>query len=464
MGCFLACFGSSKDDRKRRKKPQNRVLPSDQRNVVYEALKPGVSAREDEVENNISSIGEPREKLEEQLSFGARRKVTFDLNIKAYEEVSKQEIGEIGVSGEAKEREKKEKGALDAKRSHSPANSADDLATSSMGSYPSNHRYQNCSNSDDEYDELDGEESDLDEEDYEFSDDEEDEDEQPFGAESSESFFSLPTEPKGGGSSTVNDDKEVNSPFRAPPHDSPAHEMKPLCSNPSARDRSNYVHSVLNPVENLSQWKVVKAKPGEAPLKPLKENTNLEDLHIPISPEPNFKSSSLSWKTSFDQSTTRSPPKQEVAVDASLSNWLSSTESTPSIKTKNNSTVIESADRRQSPNSVSPESLQDRPILGALTMEEIKQLSAASSPRKSPTWSPDEKPILGTVGSYWSHTGQTTNSSSSGSSCVGGIPNTTSKYREDKRVNWYSTPFEARLERALTTGAAEAYSTYPTRV
>ncbi|KAK9087801.1 hypothetical protein Syun_030195 [Stephania yunnanensis] len=454
MGCFLACFGSSKDDRKRRKKPQNRVLPRDQRNVVYEALKPGVSAKEDEVENNIcsSSVADPREKLEEQLSFGARKKVTFDLNIKAYEEVSKQEIEEIAVGGEAKEREKKEEGASEAKRSQSPANSADDSATSSMGSYPSNHRYQNCSNNDDEYDELDGEESDLDEEDYEFSDDEEDGDEQPFGVESSESFFSLPTEPKGGGSSTLNDDKEVNSPFRAP--------QQPICSNPSARDRSNYVHSVLNPVENLSQWKVVKAKPGGTPLKPLKENTNLEDLNIPISSEPSFKSSSLSWKTSFDQSTTPpppQPPKQEVAVDASLSNWLSSTESTPSIKTKNTST--------ESPKSVSPESLQDRPILGALTMEEIKQLSAASSsPRKSPTWSPDDKPILGTVGSYWSHTGQTTNSSSSGSSCVGGIPNTTSKYREDKRVNWHSTPFEARLERALTTGAAEAYSTYPTSV
>ncbi|CAI9768188.1 unnamed protein product [Fraxinus pennsylvanica] len=37
-----------------------------------------------------------------------------------------------------------------------------------------------------------------------------------------------------------------------------------------------------------------------------------------------------------------------------------------------------------------------------------------------------------------------------------GIPNTTSKYLEDKRVNWHSTPFEVRLEKALDRGAVEA--------
>ncbi|KAF2294895.1 hypothetical protein GH714_026879 [Hevea brasiliensis] len=37
----------------------------------------------------------------------------------------------------------------------------------------------------------------------------------------------------------------------------PERELKP---NPNVRDRSAYVHSVLNPVENLTQWKAVKAK------------------------------------------------------------------------------------------------------------------------------------------------------------------------------------------------------------
>lgn len=31
---------------------------------------------------------------------------------------------------------------------------------------------------------------------------------------------------------------------------------------------------------------------------------------------------------------------------------------------------------------------------------------------------------------------------------------------QDKRVNWHSTPFETRLEKALNRGPAEAASTY----
>ncbi|KAG2719280.1 hypothetical protein I3760_03G260700 [Carya illinoinensis] len=90
----------------------------------------------------------------------------------------------------------------------------------------------------------------------------------------------------------------------------------------------------------------------------------------------------------------------------------------------------------------------DRPILGALTVEELKQFSAPSSPRRSPSQSPDEMPIIGTVGTYWSHNTVPAKDSGSASSYKG-IPNTTSKYREDKRVNWHSTPFETRLDRAL---------------
>lgn len=35
---------------------------------------------------------------------------------------------------------------------------------------------------------------------------------------------------------------------------------------------------------------------------------------------------------------------------------------------------------------------------------------------------------------------------------------------QDKRVNWHNTPFEVRLERAITNGAADAYSSNPTKV
>ncbi|VVA91364.1 unnamed protein product [Arabis nemorensis] len=89
----------------------------------------------------------------------------------------------------------------------------------------------------------------------------------------------------------------------------------------------------------------------------------------------------------------------------------------------------------------------DRPVLCALTLDEIKQFSATSTPRKSPSKSPDETPIIGTVGGYWGNHIKAIDCGSASS--FKGIPNTTSKYREDNKVKWHSTPFEARLEKAL---------------
>ncbi|KAF3571074.1 hypothetical protein F2Q69_00063850 [Brassica cretica] len=60
----------------------------------------------------------------------------------------------------------------------------------------------------------------------------------------------------------------------------------------------------------------------------------------------------------------------------------------------------------------------------------------------------DSSSLGGTVGGYWGNHSKGVDSGGSVSSFKG-IPNTTSKYREDKSVNWHSTPFEARLEKAL---------------
>ncbi|KAJ6339088.1 hypothetical protein OIU76_008531 [Salix suchowensis] len=181
--------------------------------------------------------------------------------------------------------------------------------------------------------------------------------------------------------------------------------------------------AVLNPVENLSQWKIELA---------------------------------FSFKAKAGQCNKK--PDQEVAVDASLSNWLGSSECTPVSKPVSIGLDAIAPEKSMPQGSNSPRSFDDRPILGALTVEELKQLSATSS-RRSPSRSPDEMPIIGTVGTYWNHSGSGKDSGSASS--YKGIPNTTSKYREDKRVNWHSTPFETRLERALNGGdAARTYSAH----
>ena len=104
---------------------------------------------------------------------------------------------------------------------------------------------------------------------------------------------------------------------------------------------------------------------------------------------------------------------------------MGSNETTPVNKTSTVSANTVSPERSASQGS---NSFQDRPILDALTVEELRQFSTSSSPRKSPSRSPDEMPLIGTVGTYWSHAGPAKDSGSASS--YKEIPNTTSKYRE----------------------------------
>ncbi|PWA38805.1 hypothetical protein CTI12_AA577950 [Artemisia annua] len=181
-------------------------------------------------------------------------------------------------------------------------------------------------------------------------------------------------------------------------------QVDKIGSNTNARDRSA---SVLKSVENLTQWKALKSK------ETMTQNFSLQK-----------ENSSLNL-VSFQPKNRN----QEITVDASLSNWLGKGLS-------------------QELTTMPVKSTEDRPITGALTADELKQFSGSScTPKKSPSRSPDDMPIIGSVGSYWSHTDSGKSLSSTAS--YKGIPNTTSKYREDKKVNWHNTPFETRLERAL---------------
>ncbi|KAJ9169658.1 hypothetical protein P3X46_017821 [Hevea brasiliensis] len=442
MGCFLACFGSSKD--RKRRKQRHKVQPREQRNAGYNPVQSAVSLVHSNPEKPTNPVSEIRDNPEKQLTLGARKKVTFDSSVTTYEHVSVEESIEFSAENEdGSKREEEEENF--AKSSQSQSYSEDGSITSSSGSYPSNHRYLNCRDSDDE---LDYGESEIED------DDEEDEDDgvldyndiyEDDGILESRSKVSLP---KGTPPPFT---EEIESP--AVVSGLPERELKP---NPNVRDRSAYVHSVLNPVENLTQWKAVKAK-GTPPLKQQKENFTLgQEPRISFSSEPSFRELQFCFNMKSDQSKKSN---QEIAVDASLSNWLGSSENTTINKPSTIDLGTITPEKSMSLGSNSPRSFEDRPILGALTVEELKQISLSSSPRRSPSHSPDEMAIIGTVGTYWNHSGSGNDSGSVSS--FKGIPNTTSKYREDKRVNWHSTPFETRLERALNGGAAaEAYHTH----
>ncbi|OMP05273.1 hypothetical protein COLO4_08951 [Corchorus olitorius] len=419
MGCFLACFSSSKNRKAR--KHRHKVQPRFQRNASCNAqstvsLEQNIS----NLEKPISPVKEVRDdKAEEQLgsasSSNTRKKVTFDTNVKTYEHVLVNESIDLELRNDEEEGEKegkvKEEKLAKPRESETSFGSENSSIASTSSSYPPNHRYQNCRESDDEEDELDyAEESDLDDDCEEFDD----------GAGESRDIISGIEE-----------------------------DVKPIGVIRGVRDSSGNAHPVLNPVENLTQWKALKAK-GAKPFKLQKENVSLEEEEprLWFSSDPSFKELSFSFKSKTDPEPKKL--NREVSVDASLSNWLSSTETTP--VRKGSTYDASTPERSMSQGSNSVRSPEDRPILGALTVEEIKKFSASSSPRRSPSRSPDEMPIIGTVGTYWSHVSTTKDSGSPTS--FKGIPNTTSKYREDKKVNWHSTPFETRLERALNRGGA----------
>ncbi|XVF72063.1 hypothetical protein PTKIN_Ptkin12aG0091200 [Pterospermum kingtungense] len=398
MGCFLACFGSSKDRKTR--KQRHKVQPRFQRNASYNAQST-VSLEGSNLEKPITPVKEVQDdKAEEQLGSGSssgssnRKKVTFDTNVKTYEHVLVDESTDFELHNEEGEKKGKVKEENLAKSKECDTSSELSSISSSSSSYPPNYRYQNCRESDDEEDELDDEENDLDDEDDDYED---------FDDGAVDSRDRIP----GLGGVIKEVDGLVDE------------EEKPIGLIRGVRDRSGNVHPVLNPVENLTQWKAVKAK-GATPFKLQKENLSLEqeEPRLSFSLDPSFKSKS-------DHEPKNS--NEEVSVDASLSNWLSSTETTP-VKTSSIS-VASTPERSMSQGSTTLRSPEDRPILGALTLEEIKKFSASSSPRKSPSRSPDEMPIIGTVGTYWNHARTTTKDSGSATSFKG-IPNTTSKYRE----------------------------------
>jgi hypothetical protein len=292
-----------------------------------------------------------------------KKKVTFDPNVTTYEAAAIPEENREGADPDEDEANREDKWILAPKCAKSEA-------------FPLNHRYNNCADS--EY--VEEEQDDDDSADcYEQEDgldecaiDDEEETHGLLGIargeeEACESLFLLP--------------------ISKTSKDSSSQEAAPGVTAPEAlvaRDRSEQASSVLSSVENVTQLKEPRSRAAPAPKSSDKENLVMlgqeNQRTIPDKKDEKLAVSDYSY-------TPSTPSKQEVSVDASLSTWLGSS-GTP---------------ESNSVRSYSPISREDRPILGALTVEDIKISSANSTPRRSrsPSPSPDDMPILGTVGAYW---------------------------------------------------------------
>ncbi|XP_031396621.1 uncharacterized protein LOC116207693 isoform X1 [Punica granatum] len=431
MGCF--CFGSSKHRRR-----SKRALISPSHHQIQEgasgSLVPPEPAKDADTELPPELTTAPNcdfsleEKLPvEQLEVvGGKKKVAFDLTVKTYELPAEEVCEDFPERDEtdetAEDDETQREGAL-----HT------DYSTPCAGrvsSYPLSHRYHNCASSGDECEDTVTEGIDDDGEDDGSDQNKLLGQQTVIEQESSGSLFSLPIDSRKHASAANTEEKEVNSPM--PVADSEDKEWRSDYLNPNVRPGNQCVHSALNPVANCSRLeKEVKARYTSPPKNHEKENLNIKQDFAFSSPFRSEPAPKL-----LNQSPSELIPK-EIAVDTSLSSWLSISETTPKSKTVGNSPSLRAN---------TPRSAEDRLILGVLTMEDLRQLSASNSPIRSRGRSPDDKPIIGTVGSYWSHTGQAMDLDS----CSSRRGMKSSRInKEEQRMNLVRIPFEARLESTL---------------
>ncbi|MED6205835.1 hypothetical protein PIB30_021301 [Stylosanthes scabra] len=378
MGCFTGCFRSAKDSRRTRN--SRKRVDCSRREQQSSSFVQDNSKTEAGTSLQVKVKPEEQVNLKLNLNTSIRKKVTFDTNVKTYEPVLVDEVDDFQPEKKSEEEcgEGEDLVASSQKRSCSEENSS----VTSASSYSTNHRYQNCRDSDEEKEEEDEE---LDYWDSDLTDDEDGgmgEGYDEYGDDFEDGLIC--SRPR----ISVNQVfvHEVEDPMLNCDSD-----LRSIGSNPNARDRSAYVHPVLNPVENLTQWKAVRAKRAP-PLRSQKENyVSSEESRVGLNAELSFR----------DKSKTDPSKKsnQEIAVDASLSNWLDSSEATPVKKDSSVSLYVDTPQSSRGSNSVI--SHEDRPILGALTAEELKQFSVSSTPRKLTSRSPGEKAIIGTVGTYW---------------------------------------------------------------
>ncbi|KAF7132919.1 hypothetical protein RHSIM_Rhsim09G0134700 [Rhododendron simsii] len=177
------------------------------------------------------------------------------------------------------------------------------------------------------------------------------------------SLFSISIESRNQVSAPEIDEKEVNSPIQV--RSSRECELKSI--GPNQNERRRDLGSVLNPVENLTQWRASKSvKP--TPLKDQeKENIDTGEVLaiIAFGEGPHLKSSNGDFRRQFERSK---PKVDDVAVDTSLSSWLVESETTSISKNRTpNNSVGNSVGRVNS-----SRRFEDRRILGALTVEDLR--------------------------------------------------------------------------------------------
>ncbi|CAI9118080.1 OLC1v1019595C1 [Oldenlandia corymbosa var. corymbosa] len=305
MGCFLGCFGITK--KKRRRKGGSKFESGASSYGRYVPLDSDVAVKIDNADIQKSSADKIIYEPKESTIAKVKKKVSFNLNVKTYEPLPKED--EETMWGYDEEET--------AGASMKFLNYEDNLMSSKLGSFPANYRYQNCRDTYDEEDDIELDEIDLDDDEDEDYDKELDFDEEDF-VECHDYGSSNMSQVEGrqlNSAPVESDERAKTSQLAAQGRgNNPNQDLNKTEPDQSARSRSQFGCSVLNPIENLSQWKEVKAN-SKQQLKLQKENVVLQ-----LATNVNKKSNSLPLTSSLNSNCLRT--SQEISVNASLSNWV----------------------------------------------------------------------------------------------------------------------------------------------
>ncbi|RRT81242.1 hypothetical protein B296_00009595 [Ensete ventricosum] len=187
------------------------------------------------------------------------------------------------------------------------------------------------------------------------------------------------------------------------------------------RIRTQYVYPVLKPMENLPQWDALRR--GSCQLvqsddffeQQLSSRTDSVERRNKVLLTPAQKSVDKIMPTdlaliSGSRDQVDIEPDTPELIISSLSQWLKP----KPLKNKNFDVTAFTANEQSCP---------------------VMNFDA-------------ERPIIGTVAAHWTDDNACPNSYKHWNG--NGIPNSTTKYKEDQRVSWHATPFEERLDKVLS--------------
>ncbi|KAG6508952.1 hypothetical protein ZIOFF_034334 [Zingiber officinale] len=209
-----------------------------------------------------------------------------------------------------------------------------------------------------------------------------------------------------------------------------------------ARIHNQYIYPVLKPVENLPQWIALR----QQSLLNVKSDESFEpQLKIPAT-DSRKRSNQVLPDTLYNghnfilQSPSRNGSQEENLFSFNKSRY--------------NESLGISAHVSGSTGDIEPETLNlmfsslSKRLKCPILNNEKGSITPISNEQFHEMNNNADRPIIGTAAAYWNDAELLLDFQKEWDG--NGIPNTTTKYKEDQKVNWHATPFEERLEKVLS--------------